>query len=209
MKLAPTSQAIITACEALAARDPAFDIAYAAIGPPPWRSVSATYQTLARAVTYQLISLQAAGAIWGRTLDLFGGEISAEAMLIATEADLRVCGNSGPKIRHMKSIATAVTTGALDFARLETADPATARAELLAVKGIGPWTADLFLLTALGQMDAFPHGDVGLMDAYRDLTGARHRLASKDFSILAQTWAPYRGAAAHLLWGWWHHVRDT
>ena len=77
-----------------------------------------------------------------------------------------------------------------------------ARAELLAVKGIGPWTADLFLLYAAGKMDAFPHGDVGLMEAHKRLGGYDTRMTNKDFSAHAEAWRPNRGVAAHLLWGW-------
>ncbi len=206
---APTEASLRHACDALAARDEALARAYTGVGLPQWRSVPATYATLARAVTFQLISLQAAGAIWMRTQALFAGPIDAEAMLDMPEDDLRGAGNSRPKIGHMKSIALAVTSGKLNFQRLENTDADTARAELLAVKGIGPWTANLFLLTALGHMDAFPPGDVGIMEAHRDLIGAEKRLSSKDFSALAETWTPYRGVAAHLLWGWWHHVRQT
>ena len=82
-----------------------------------------------------------------------------------------------------------------------------ARAELVAVKGIGPWTADLFLM-ACGRLDAFPHGDVGLMEAYRLLRGDEERFESKAFTAHADAWRPYRGVAAHLLWGWINAERD-
>ena len=83
-----------------------------------------------------------------------------------------------------------------------------ARKELLAVKGIGPWTADLFLLYALGKMDAFPIGDVGLMEAHKRLSGAEERMTAKAFTAHAEIWQPYRGVAAHLLWGWLNAERS-
>ncbi len=92
--------------------------------------------------------------------------------------------------------------GTLDFLALADMPVADARKRLLSVRGIGPWTADTFLMTALGHMDAFPHGDVGLMEAYKRLSGAELRLDSKVFSTLSETWRPYRAVAAHLLYDW-------
>jgi len=204
----PSLQVLKQACEQLSACDAAFALAHAEIGVPVWRATQPTYQTLARAVAYQLISTRAAAAIWGRTLALFEGEISAQALLSTSDEKLRECGNSRPKIGHMRSIATAITTGTLCFERLQASEPAAARKELLAVKGIGPWTADLFLMNALGVVDAFPVGDVGVMEAYRALSGAEIRHETKAFTGLAEQWRPYRGVAAHLLWGWLNAQRD-
>ena len=199
---APSLHVLQQACEQLSARDPALARAFTEIGVPVWRAAQPNYQTLARAVAYQLISTKAAAAIWGRTQALFEGEISPQAILATDEQTLRECGNSRPKIAHMKSIATAITTGTLCFDRLQASQPSAARKELLAVKGIGPWTADLFLMNALGVVDAFPIGDVGVMEAYRALNGAEIRHETKAFTALAEQWRPYRGVAAHLLWGW-------
>ncbi len=205
---APSLHVLQQACEQLSTRDPALAVAFAAIGVPVWRAAQPNYQTLARAVTYQLISTRAAAAIWGRTLTLFDGEISPQALLGMADEKLRECGNSRPKIAHMKSIATAITTGSLCFDRLQASEPGAARKELLAVKGIGPWTADLFLMNALGVVDAFPVGDVGVMEAYRALSGAKTRHHTKAFTALAEQWRPYRGVAAHLLWGWLNAQRS-
>lgn len=85
---------------------------------------------------------------------------------------------------------------------------AAAREQLLAVRGIGPWTADTFLMNALGHLDAFPHGDVGLLEAHRLLIGADERLKASAFSKTAEQWRPYRGVAAHLLYSWLHLHRE-
>ncbi len=198
----PTPHDLKTACETLADRDHVMARIYTTLGPPEWRTAPASFETLARSVIYQLLSTKAAATIWGRLGDLLDGDVNQNSILAADETALRACGVSRPKIRHMRAIAEAVLSGALDFDRLRHSDIGPARAELVAVKGIGPWTAEIFLMNAVGHLDAFPVGDVGLMEGYRRAAEDAERLASKPFSELAETWRPYRGVAAHLLWNW-------
>lgn len=207
--LTPSAAKILAACETLAERDAELSRAFADVGAPEWRAAPAEYETLARAIAYQLISTQAAAKIWDRVFTHLQGDICPERVLHSSEADLRACGLSGPKIRHMHAIAEAVQSGALSFDRLREADISDARVELLSVAGIGPWTADLFLMNALGHMDAFPHGDVGVMEAHRLLLGVEKRDTAKEFLQRAEAWRPYRGVAAHLLWKWIHQWRDA
>ena len=204
---APNEVVIRHACADLAGRDGILAKAYSRVGDPVWRNAPASFETLARAVTYQLVSLNAAGAIWARTQARVGPEFSAEAVLAIPDDDLRACGLSRPKIGHLRAIAEAFVSGHLDPDNLRAASPAQARARLLGVRGIGPWTADLFLLTALGHLDAFPHGDVGIMEAYRLASGDPARLSARDFAVKAELWRPYRGVAAHLLWTFLHAHR--
>ncbi|MEO1405513.1 MAG: DNA-3-methyladenine glycosylase 2 family protein [Pseudomonadota bacterium] len=164
------------------------------------------YETIATTIAYQQISVKAAAAIWARVKDRFG-DVSAAAIADASEEDLRGCGLSRPKIRHMKSVARAFETGALDLKRVADAPLDDARAELLSVKGIGPWTAELFLLYALGEMDALPTADLGLMEAHKRLSNADERMDKAAFTAHAEAWRPWRGVAAHLLWAWLHHDR--
>ena len=197
----PATAEIRQACEILSGRDPALAGAYEAIGVPAWRASEASYALLAKTVVYQLVSTRAAEAIWSR-VEAYLGDVTPERVLSCDQEALRACGLSGPKLLHMNAIAAAIRDGALDLARIESADVDSARAELLAVKGIGPWTADLFLLYAAAKMDAFPHGDVGLMEAHKRLGNYDTRMTNKAFSAHADNWKPYRGVAAHLLWGW-------
>jgi len=198
---APSRAKIKAACQALGKTDPALARAYAEIGTPEWRARPRTYQTLATSVAYQLISTKAAASIWGRVTDALPA-ITPETILATSDDDLRAFGLSRPKVSHLKSIATAIDTDALNLDRIATASLADARKELLAVKGIGPWTAELFLLYALGEMNAFPTADVGLMEAHKQLSDAETRMDAKAFTAHAEAWCPYRGVAAHLLWGW-------
>ncbi|KCZ91633.1 DNA-3-methyladenine glycosylase family protein [Hyphomonas johnsonii] len=204
---APSRARLKAACDALSVTDPALARAYSALGIPEWRGGEASYAMLARMITHQQISLGAAAAIWART-EVLLGEVTPQAVLAADPDAIRACGQSRPKVGHLVSIAEAVVTGTLSLPRVCAAPLDSARRELLAVRGIGPWTAELFLLYATGAMDAFPTGDVGLMEAHRQLSGAETRMDIKGFTAHAEAWRPYRGVAAHLLWAWFHAVRE-
>ncbi len=204
-----SEQSLKRACETLARRDQALSRAYDAIGLPEWRHAPASYETIARTVTFQLLSTRAAGAIWTRVLDWSGGELTFQHVLEADDEDLRACGLSRPKVSHLKSIAAAISDGDLPLHELHHHADHEARQKLVAVKGIGPWTAEIFLMSSLGRMDAFPEGDVGLMEALRMLNGDDVRLKPKAFLEHAESWRPHRAVAAHLLWGFINKVRET
>jgi len=198
---APSQARLKAACETLARADPALDRAYELTGLPVWRAGEPTYAMLARMITHQQISLGAAAAIWART-EVLLGTVTPEAVLAADPGALRACGQSRPKAGHLTSIAEAIVTGTLNLPRVCGAPLDEARRELVSVRGIGPWTAELFLLYATGAMDAFPVGDVGLMEAHKRLSAVETRMDIKAFTDHAEGWRPYRGVAAHLLWAW-------
>lgn len=198
---APTRRRLKTACERLALADPALALAYERIGVPVWRTGEPGYAMLARMIAYQQISTKAAATIWGR-VEAHLGAVTPEAFLTADPEAMRACGLSRPKVAHLTSIAEAMVSGGLNLTRVCAADLDSARAELVSVRGIGPWTAELFLLYAVGAMDAFPVADVGLMEAHRQLGGYETRMESRQFTAHAEIWRPHRGVAAHLLWGW-------
>lgn len=205
--MSPDPDTLAAACEALADADPALGKAYEDCGLPAWRDRPVAYETIATTIAYQQISVKAAAAIWSRVKDRFV-DVTPQAVIDATDDELRSLGLSRPKIRHMKSVAEACTSSALDLDRVINASVADARAELLSVKGIGPWTAELFLLYARAELDAFPTADLGLMEAYKRLSGAEDRMDKAAFTAHADAWRPWRGVAAHLLWAWLHHDRS-
>jgi DNA-3-methyladenine glycosylase II len=207
---APAHRALKAACEHLATTDPALARAFEVIAIPVWRYQDPSYAMLGRMISHQQISLSAAAAIWSR-VEAHLGDVTAEAMLAADPEAIRLCGMSRPKVAHLISIAEAMVSGRLDLARVCAAPPDEARAELLAVRGIGPWTAELVLLYAAGALDAFPNADVGLMEAHKRLGAYDTRMTAKAFTAHAERWRPYRGVAAHLLWSWLHvdRARDT
>lgn len=198
---APDAQALTVACEALAERDAALAEAYDQIGLPTWRVAAPNYQSLARIVVYQLISTKAADAIWGRIVERYG-TVTARSVLADDQDALQACGLSRQKLAHLNAIARAVDDGTLWLEKLAEPPFEVARENLLQIKGIGPWTADTFLMTAIGHLDAFPSGDVGLLEAYKQLSGAEQRLSSKAFTTRADDWRPWRAVAAHLLYDW-------
>jgi DNA-3-methyladenine glycosylase II len=181
--------------------------AHARLGVPEWRTRQGDYSGLARIIAYQQLSTKAAGAIWGR-VEVLLGKVTPRNVLAADIDALRGCGLSRPKIAHIRSIAEAVESGTLNLKRVARASDEDAQAELVAVKGIGPWTADVYLMFCLGRWDVFPHADIGLSEAYRMITGERQRHPPKTFLKTAERWRPYRGVAAHMLWSYINAVRE-
>jgi len=207
MRHNPSPAELETACQNLACRDPALARAYEEQGVPEWRKSEPSFQTLARIIAYQQLSTKAAGTIWGRVMDRHT-DMTPGCILQDDEEGLRSCGLSRPKIRHLKSIAAAIEQNILNFDALHSMPMDEARTRLISVKGIGPWTAEIFLMNALGRLDAFPVADVGLMEAYRQLKGTQTRPDPKAFNLLAEDWRPWRGVAAHLLWAWLNASRE-
>jgi len=204
----PHPDALKSACLELSGRDFVLDKAFARVGVPTWRSRPAAYVTLARTIAGQQISTKAAAAIWTR-LEALLGVVDADRMLATPDEALRAAGLSRPKVAHMKSVAQAVADGRLCFERLLAAPLEAARAELLAVRGIGPWTAEIFCLYAKADLDAFPHNDIGLSEAWKQLSCVEIRPNPKEFTEIGAAWSPFRGVATHLLWAWINVERDA
>jgi DNA-3-methyladenine glycosylase II len=152
----------------------------------------------------QQISNQAALAIW-RRLAALPGALTPAGLLALDEAVLRAAGLSRPKIAHSRSLAAAFLDGRLQDAALAAMDDTAAVAALSAVRGLGPWTAEVHLLFALQRPDVFPAGDVALAAAVADLKRLPVRPKPAALRALAASWAPYRGLAARLLWHHWRH----
>ncbi|MDP3738978.1 MAG: DNA-3-methyladenine glycosylase 2 family protein [Hyphomonadaceae bacterium] len=184
------------------------EAAYDYVGVPEWRVRPGGYAGLARIIAYQQLSTKAAGTIWGR-VEVLLGKVTPGTVLAADIDALRACGMSRPKISHIRSIATAIEDGSLNLKRVTRASDADAQAELVAVKGIGPWTADVYLMSALGRWDVFPHADIGLSEAYRMIAGERKRHPPKKFLKTGERWRPYRGVAAHMLWSYINAAREA
>lgn len=153
----------------------------------------------------QQISNAAAGAIW-RRLAALPGALTPAGLLALDEETLRGAGLSRPKVAHSRSLAEAYADGRLDDARLAGMDDAAAIAAISAVRGLGPWTAEVYLLFALERPDVFPAGDLALAAALADLRGLPERPKTPQLRALAAEWQPYRSLAARLLWHHWRHV---
>jgi DNA-3-methyladenine glycosylase II len=168
-------------------------------GAPPLRRMPGGLEGLLRIVTDQMISLHAGAAVWARLKDEF--ETFAPDRIAATPVSrLMELGLSGAKAHTFRAAADAAIAGTLDFSRLAGLDDAEAHRYLTRLPGIGPWTADIYLLAALGRPDTWPSGDLALQVAAQSLFNLPKRPAGKEMVALALPWRPWRAAAARLLW---------
>lgn len=202
----PSPETLRQACLELARRDKVLARAHREVGLPDWRASEPCFGALARMIAYQQISTKAGASIWGR-VEARLPELTSRALLDQSDEALTACGLSRSKVRYLKAIAEAERCGAVVFADLPGLAPEAAHERLVTIKGVGPWTAQLFLLYC-GHLDAFPPGDVGLMESYRLLSEAEDRLDAKAFTALAEDWRPWRGVAVHLLWDWINAARS-
>lgn len=162
---------------------------------------------LARIVTGQQVSTASADAIWGR-FSALEGALDPTGYLALDEALVRGAGFSAGKYRTMRGVAESVAGGHLDFAPLGTLPAEQAIAQLTALKGIGPWTAEIYLMFSAGHPDIFPAGDVALQRAVQWAFGLDDKPAIRDLISTAGAWSPYRSTAALLLWRYYKAVRN-
>lgn len=199
----PTVAEVAVAREALVAMDPALARAHAQTAAFEWRARPGGFEGLFRMIVEQQVSVAAANAIWMRVLDGLGGEATPEGVLAADIERLRSLGLSIQKARYGHEIARAHVEGRIDFDHLERLSDEEAVARLTAIKGVGKWTAETFLMFCEGRRDLFPAGDIALQEAMRWVDGAPLRPREKDACVRAERWRPHRSVAAHLLWGWY------
>ena len=187
------------ALAALGKVDPRFVPLIAKAGRPPLRRRSDGFAGLAAIIVAQQLSTASANAIWGRLAAAFD-PLDPDAILRARPARLARLGLSAPKIRALKEIARAVKRGDLPLTALGELAAEDAHATLTAVHGIGPWTADIYLLSCLGHADAWPAGDLALQEAARVAFALPARPTAKEMLMLAESWRPWRAVAARILW---------
>ena len=190
---------IARGAEFLVEREPCFARVIAVHGLPPPRRVENNLQNLLKIVTEQLISLKAADAIWQR-IETSLHPFEAREILKLNLDDLRNLGLTRAKARSFHAISEAIQEGALNFESLHHMPDQDVLEKLILLPGIGPWTADIYLLAALGRADACPAGDLALQVAAQDLFAMKDRPTPKDFLTKAENWKPWRSVAARLLW---------
>ena len=180
-------------------------------GPPPLRRREPGFEGLAAIVVSQQVSTASAAAIFARLKAALasadGAPFEAGAMAAVDDELLRRVGLSSPKIRTLRALAAAVLDGTLSIDALAALPADEAAARLMAVKGIGPWTAEVFLLFCLGHADAWPAGDIALQEAARIACGLETRPDAVALTRLAERWRPHRAVAARLLWSYYRVVK--
>jgi DNA-3-methyladenine glycosylase II len=197
---------LATALDRLVEADARFRPILDITGMPPLRRRPGGFVGLASIVVSQQLSTASAGAIWARLTGAYD-PFSPGKMRRARASRLARLGLSAAKIRTLRAIATAIDSGALDLDALVDGDADTAHAALTAVHGIGPWTADIYLLTCLGHADAWPAGDLALQEAARLAFALDARPPAKAMIALAERWRPWRGVAARVLWTYYRSVK--
>ena len=196
-----TAEQLRASLDSLGGIEPGFAAALAAAGYPEPRIREPGYATLLRTIVGQQVSVAAARSIWGRVEAAVGDAEDPAAILATSEEALRTAGLSRQKIAYARSLSEEVASGRLDFAALPR-DDEEAIAALTRVKGIGRWSAEIYLLFAEGRADIWPAGDLAVQIAVGRILGHDARPTERQVRALAEPWRPHRGAAAIFAW---HH----
>ena len=192
---------------ALVAADPRLAEVAAVAGTLPLRRRPGGFAGIAGIVVSQQLSTASASAIWGRLAAAYD-PFTPQALTRARADRLARLGLSAPKIRAIKEIARAIASGTLDCDALPDMPADAAHQALCAIHGIGPWTADIYLLFCLGHPDAWPAGDLALQEAARMAFALPARPTAKQTIALAEPWRPWRGVAARLLWAYYRTIKQ-
>jgi DNA-3-methyladenine glycosylase II len=192
---------------ALIARDPRWAPVFEQTGLPPLRRRAGGFAGLAQIVVSQQVSVASAAAIHGRLVAI-GNPFDHSSVLRARRDRLVRVGLSGAKIKTLKAIAKAIEKQHINLTALAEMPADDAHAALVALHGIGPWTADIYLLGCIGHADAWPAGDLALQEAARLAFGLRKRPTTKEMGPLAERWRPWRAVAARLLWSYYRVMKQ-
>lgn len=196
-----TEETLLHGVAELARRDPTLADVVARLGPPPLWQRTPGFPTLVLLILEQQVSLASARAAFVR-LEAALGVVTPAAFLELDDATLRTVGFSRQKTGYARGLAQAMVDGRFDPVRLEPLDDAEVRTELTRLKGVGPWTAEIYLLMVLRRPDAWPAGDLALATAAQQVKGLPSRPSPAELTALAEGWRPWRAVAARLLW---HH----
>lgn len=191
---------LYAALDKLARRDADIRRALKQVGRPPARQRPQGFGTLLRVIVAQQISVKAAASIWDRLLDRIGDPPQLDRLLALDDTALREAGLSRQKARYGRALAELVADGRLDLSALAKMAEEEAIAALCQVPGLGRWSAEIYLLFALGRADVWPRDDLGLMAGVQRLKRLRERPNRKQMDTIAAPWQPWRGCAAIFLW---------
>jgi DNA-3-methyladenine glycosylase II len=201
-----TQADVDAAIKLLVRQDQRLAAVVAKAGQTPLRRRASGFAGLASIIVAQQVSTASAAAIWGRLAAAFE-PFDAQKIRRCRTTTLQRVGLSAPKIKAIKAIATAVADG-LDLEALAERPADEAHATLTQLHGVGPWTADIYLLFCLGHADAWPAGDLALQEAVKIAFGHEARPNTKAMGPLAEVWRPWRGVAACLLWSYYRAVKQ-
>ncbi|WP_037499532.1 DNA-3-methyladenine glycosylase family protein [Sphingomonas jaspsi] len=200
-----TRESLHASCDALAGFHDGFARVLEIHGHPEPRMSDPGVETLLRTIVGQQVSVAAARSMWNKLIAKFGQPVDLAALNAASDEELREAGLSRQKAGYARSLAGLVLSGELDLAHLPE-DDEEAIAQLTKIKGIGRWSAEIYLLFAEGRPDAFPAGDLAVQIEIGKLMGLDERPSEKQLREWAEAWRPHRGAAAVLAWHSYNNV---
>jgi len=201
-RIIETEADVAEGAEWLAAYDPRFAMALEQCGPLPLRRREDGFRELLSAITSQQLSVASANSIWARMEA--AGMCDPEPLLNASDEELRACGFSRQKIGYAKDLAAAD----LDYEGLRSLSSDEVISQLVAIRGIGAWTAEIYVMFSLGRADIFAPGDLALQEAARVLFDLGERPKEKALREMAEDWSPWRSVAARLLWAYYRVAKE-
>ncbi|WEX76794.1 DNA-3-methyladenine glycosylase [Sinorhizobium numidicum] len=202
MRIIRTHEDIEAGLAGLVMLDARLEHVIAKAGPVPLRRTDPGYRGLANIIVSQMVSKPSAAAIWKR-MEASLGEISADAVLSLDDDDCRLLGLSRAKADTLRRVAAAAVAGEIDLDAICDVEATAAIHELTAIKGVGRWTAEVYLLFCAGHPDVFPSGDVALQNAIGHALGFDLRPTTGEIDSLAASWSPWRSVAARLFWAYY------
>lgn len=191
---------LFAGCEELAERDQDLAFVYSSFGLPPLWLREATFATLLHIILEQQVSLASARSAFNKLSEKLDGEITPENVLALSDAEMKAAYFSRQKTVYARDLAAKISEGKLDLESLKNLPDEQVKIELKQVKGIGEWTAGIYLLMALLRPDVMPKGDLALHAAWQKLTKLDVRPNADEFLKIAERWKPFRAVAARLLW---------
>ncbi|MEL7025989.1 MAG: DNA-3-methyladenine glycosylase 2 family protein [Pseudomonadota bacterium] len=201
-RIIKTQDCVAEGAAYLASIEPRFAAALDQTGPLPLRLRKDGFEALLSAIVSQQVSVAAANAIWGR---LKAAKLAGPRKIMwASDEDLRACGLSRQKIRYARELARS----GIRFGDLRDAPTPDVVETLIAVPGIGQWTAEIYAMFSLGRADVFAPGDLALQESARILFDLDQRPTEKEIRLMAEAWTPWRGVAARLLWAYYHVAKE-
>ncbi|HMS40280.1 MAG TPA: hypothetical protein PKE69_08645 [Pyrinomonadaceae bacterium] len=186
-------------CKKLAAKDADLRFVFETYGTPPLWAREASFSTLVHIILEQQVSLASALSAFNKLQEKLG-EITPENVLKLSDEELKSCYFSRQKTVYARELSKAILDGNLDLKSLEKLSDEAVKNELKKIKGIGDWTADIYLLMALLRADVMPKGDLALHVAWKKLKNLKDAPGSEEFQQIAEKWKPFRAVAARLLW---------
>lgn len=194
-------------CRELSKSDERLGFVHSTYGTPPLWARPTGFATLLNIILEQQVSLASAKACFDK-LTAYLDDFTPEQFLTINDADLKTIGFSRQKTAYARHLAEAMINKRIDLEGLHLRPDAAVKSELVKLKGVGEWTADVYLLMAMLRADVMPRGDIALHAAYQKLTGAEKRPGSDEFIKIAEKWRPYRSVAARLLWHFYLSEKD-